>query len=433
MNKNLHFAKIVILLAFLLCLNGVKGQLSYKPGYLVTFENDTLFGKIYDGGNIRNGKEFKFKASGTNAAVVYKPTDVKLYRFIDGKYYKSKSVFYKKKLNKYFLNVLVDGEVSLYFDRRDKNNAYYIERDENELVGLSKQDGQLRNVTDYNVSNRYSANTYFVELSFYKDTLQSFFRDSRIIQNAVVNIDYNKKSLIGITTAYLDESCQGAHCINYTRKLSESKATSGIYTGVQLSQLTFVERVTKELDEPKEVKETGITSKIITSIPVGFFYNLPISGISERLSLQAELFTSKLSYEEDFVPSEKFSSRIEINARKIGLPLMVKYDFPKGKMTPSVGFGREFDFLINSEVTVDGDDDLYLLPKQKGGWFFELGLDYELNEEFSVFSNLRFQTYSNFIVTEENRSASFVDTYDNLYHEQLYKTYSAAILVGIRF
>ena len=101
-------ANLIIIL--FLSLIDLKGQTVFRPGYVITNNNDTLRGLIDYRNETKSATTCVFKESETSTAKEFKPFDIKGYGFTDNKYYVSKNVKSKDQEIPLFLEYLVNGE-----------------------------------------------------------------------------------------------------------------------------------------------------------------------------------------------------------------------------------------------------------------------------------------------------------------------------------
>jgi hypothetical protein len=394
---------------------GVMGQLNYKSGFIITLKNDSLFGMIRDGGEIRNSRVCLFKANKKSDPVKYYPGDIKSYSFIGDKYYSSKNLLIKDRYRPVFTDVLLEGKINLYYYRKNKEIKYYLEREGGNLISLLNK--EVRIPIDSEVLHNQLNIAIYVE--FYKDTLYSVFSDCKKVQNQLDNVAYNQKSLINISKAYINETCKGNACISYEKDLSLSKPNFGIFTGIQLSKISILESKAK--------------SNILTTLPIGLFYNSRMTLINDRLSFQVELITNSLNYRQQFSNLSDTINIVAIKSQTIAIPFLFKYEISRNKVSPSFAVGKEMGFAMNSRATINNADDLLLHKTQKGGWFCELGLNYYLGPKISLFSNIRFQSNSNLIITKETQRATYSDAVENDLFLKEYKTSFATLYFGMKF
>jgi hypothetical protein len=392
---------------------GLSGQLNYKAGYIISLKNDTIFGQINDGGGIRNSKVCLFKANNKSKTIRYYPDEIKSYRYINGKYYDAKKIFFKDDYRSVFTDVLLKGEINLYYFRKNKEMEYYIEKEDGNLIGLINKEVPVR-PRSYIYYNEFNA----VYISIYKDTLYSVFSDCEKVQNQLGKVDYTHKSLVNITKEYLNETCKESDCITYEKNFNSQKPGFGVFSGIQLSKIAW---------SPK------IKSNFLTSVPIGLLYNIPFSLINDRLSFQIELIYNSINYKQEF--SNLFNSKniIKITSGTIGIPLLLKYEISRNKVSPVFAFGKEINHVFNS-ITTYNDEELQLNSFQKSGWFFDLGLNYKIFQNSILFTNIRVQSFNNLIIGSygTGNQLPFYSASEHRYYNMI-KTYLAVLYLGMKF
>jgi hypothetical protein len=429
-----NYLKFLFLFVFISYSFVISAQLNYRNGYVITLQNDTLFGKINDGGSICNTKVCLFKSGIKSKKVKYYPADIKAYRFDGGKYYVSQKLITKGESKSVFTEVLLDGKISLYTDLSSLNMKYYLEMEDGTLTGLSNKNFRVQYQPD--LDKLVYGKKYWLICKVFRDTLYSVFKASEKIQKQVDFVAYNHESLIKITKAYLNETCKENGCIKYEKDFKESRSRFGAFVGMQMSNIIIKESL---LNSDAE----GYKSDIINSFPIGVFCNFPISIINDRLLIQIEVITNSINYK-SFGYLDKINRLTSIKYKTLGIPLMVKYEISNKKLSPTIAFGKETSFNLKSKVTRnfteeeiikhDYSNNNFIHRIQKGGWFCELGLDYELSPKLSLFSNLRFQTNHNIIVSDENTNhltySAALSSYSSL---EIFKTNIITLYLGIKF
>jgi hypothetical protein len=432
------YLKIFVLIVVLAFPIIVKSQFNYSKGYVITLKNDTLFGYIADRGGIGNAELCRFKQDKSNKPIEYQPTDIKSYRFIDGKYYKSIEVLKEGEYINAFAEVLFGGEVSLYYYPVNEKVAYYIEKEGGRVVGLLNELVKIKKPTK---SAYYSRDAKIFEIESYKDSLDFLFRNCPELKPKIEELEYETKPLIKITKEYIACISQKVDSLSYEKDLDASDPSFGVFSGVQISQIDFL--------------QSKIQSGVLVSMPVGIFYNVPLNLINENISFQAELMYKSLNYSNDFYNVPGIYSEINIRSQLISLPLLIKYKIPMNKVSASFGIGKEFAYVFKSKANTvpfnSGDiTDIAVVEfelrekgftlhhSQKQGWFIDLGLDYKVNSRFSVYSNIRLQSNLNLIIEDESFNNKFFNKAEDLNrlvnpHSNVYRTNSAALFVGVKF
>lgn len=433
----------ILSLAFLVSL-GVMGQDNFKKGYVITLDNDTLFGKINDAGGYKNSRLCTFKAKKERKVKEFLPGQIKGYKMYKDKYYVSKQAEGKDGSKYTFMEVLVEGPVSLYHNRKSTEKAFYIQKKNGDLIPLQNKEVQLRIKPEQNIAVLYSP-TYILHNRIYRDTLRYVFKDSEVIKNEVNYVDYDAKSLKNITKDYIAERKFGENSITYERDLNLYRPRVGIYGGVQLTDIEFLPsgwgKYSKE--EPN-----SIFAKRFNTYPVGIFVNFPFPMLNDKLSFQLELMGNWMNYDEVFDRTQSLrEDTVAISTSSFGIPIMIKYELFRGFITPSLGIGKSFNFVYDSEITGFSKDlavsddptenikgnDLMIHPVQKGGWFGEAGVSFKLRPGLSLFANARYTYFKSLIVEKGFNNASYNTLYDRKQYLKEFETTYTTLLVGLKF
>lgn len=403
--------------------SGAFGQANFREGYIITTGNDTLYGLIKDGYTPRNSKLCIFKESRKADAVKYYPEDLKAYHHSGGKYYASKDVTVKGEKKQVFTRVLLEGDINLYHQRKDKEYSYYMEKKEGDLIPLVNRDREYVRQSNWTYTGyRTYAESKIPE---YKDTLYDLFSDSRLVQSQVNSVRYTDKSFMDITRDYVDATCQGGQCISYENDLKRTRERFGAYSGVFFSRIYF--------------DDSGARSSLKATVPLGIYYTIPLTFISDRLSFQNELMYRWIEYDPLYnIPNETIYEKLKWDV--VGVPLSLQYRISVKRVSPTIGFGKELGFVVNSDIVAvtEGkfpeDDPIvtnneFLYKYQHGGWFLDLGCDFELNSSISLFSNIRIQHYQNKVIADQYENKQTFKVAEGT----IFDSYSVALYFGVRF
>ncbi len=426
-----YFFKLLLFLIALSTSFQLNGQYNYRDGFIVTQEKDTLWGLIKDRGELGNSKACVFKLNKKTKAQKYYPREISAYGSLRDKYYRTGRVDFKGERRYVFINVLLEGDVNLYYYWKDRIKSYYIEKDEGVFKELLNVDLELQQRSDG--GHMAYSNYTEIKIPIYRDTLLSVFQESESIQRQVKSVKYNQESLQDITRQYILETCEGSNCISYEKDVNMYRSRFGIYTGIQMQKISFLSFNISSTSEPYLV-ESDITSSIFATYPIGISYNFPLFVLSDRLSFQVELSTTGMNFEYEFPDSSLSVKTLKIQSRTLSIPLLLKYQFSRKKVSPSLALGKSTSFVLNSQVDVNQNTDDYVLHTiQKGGWFLEFGLDYKLGPKLSLFNSFRIQSYNNLVVHPWNKNPYYNTLWENGEYLMEYKTYMAALLIGIKF
>ena len=83
-------------------------QSVFKEAYIVTIENDTIFGRVDLRSYTSLCKVCVFKRNIETESTEYSPAQLKAYHFIGGRYFISKNLDFEEGTEKVFIELLVD-------------------------------------------------------------------------------------------------------------------------------------------------------------------------------------------------------------------------------------------------------------------------------------------------------------------------------------
>jgi hypothetical protein len=443
MNMNYTLKSFIFVLSVFVSL-GVMGQDNFKKGYIITLDNDTLLGKINDAGGFKNSKLCSFKPYKKHRVTEYLPGQIKAYRMFKDKYYVSKAVDHKQGIQYRFVEVLLEGPVNLYHDRKSAEKAFYIQKKDGDLIPLSYEESQSNYSPGLNEPDKYIP-THLLQNRLYQDTLRYFFKDAKPISDRVETLEYDTKSLAKITKDYIGVKYPSQNNITYESNLRMYRPHIGIYAGAQYTDIEFLPSKSGKysLEVPSSIK-----AKRFNTYPIGIFVNFPFPMLNDKLSFQVELTGNWMDYEEIFDSSQNFKvDTVSVSAKSFGIPLMFKYDIFRGFITPSIGIGKSFNFVYDSEVKgfakglnfvdISGvrykDNDLILHSVQKGGWFGEASISLRMSPNLSLFGSLRYTYLNSMIIRKGLKNASYNTLHDKNYYTKEFQTDYYTLLVGLKF
>ena len=208
----------LILILFSYSAIEISGQSKLKEGFVITLENDTLYGFIKDMSQNKNSKYCLFSSEPKSKNFIkYSPLDIKSYRISDEKMYEAKRIFYKDEFNPVFLEMLIEGYVNLYYDHRNKQMAFYLEKEGMPFKGLEMSS---IDISPNRAKGYYSDQLDEIKINIYKDTLFSVFDGSPEAYNKIDNLNYEIQDLMDIVKTYISENCKADSCIIFEKDLS---------------------------------------------------------------------------------------------------------------------------------------------------------------------------------------------------------------------
>lgn len=357
--------KYFFTLFLLMSVLGALGQMDYRPGFIITLNHDTIYGKINYVDDVQNSLNCNFKSDYDIEIQRFKPGEILAYRFVNSKYYVTKEVKVEDNNRLLFLEFLIKGKVNVYFCRTERGDHYFIEKDSmmNELV-------------NEDITFIEEGVTYSRESQQYKGVLNYYFQDCPELQREISDISLQKKSVIKLTKKYHELSCSSEQCTVFERP--EVKVKTELAISAKYSSATFWYGHTnfgwffKCDDYP------------LTMLDMNIKMNIP--DLNENIFVGSTLrFVYVLAPEkiENYLMMDIRSSNISL----AGLLLDGYYKYPFGKLIPyfhaGIGFYRLTHMKIMNAIgeTIEGFDNL----KTSFGFTTGAGLQYNLNDKVFLF------------------------------------------------
>jgi hypothetical protein len=289
------------------------GQQNLKEGYIIQVGNDTIIGMVDDRGAVRNAKVVSF-ASPEGDRKVFSPETLNGYG-VSGKDYRAITLGAGATdgpggAKKYFMLMLEEGTVDLYY-MRDENNKdrYFIQDQKGQVIELTNEatiktiQGQQRR----SYSNQYLA------------VLRIALTGCERVDNLSINVKWDEKDITKLLRQYnncfRDEKVDEAS-FNEKKIFIRKEIQAGIgYSTVVLSG-----------DDAFYIPEGGMVSPSAT-VGVSISSTTMNRAISIRLALD---YLKKGAEKEE---------GIDFQYHYLNLRVYPSYNYPKGMIRPMVAGG----------------------------------------------------------------------------------------------
>lgn len=301
-------------------------QSDFKPGYIITHEEDTVYGTIDLRANYTMHKKCVFIAEGNDSAISYSPEEIIAYRFIDGKYYASKEIYEQM----IFLEFILSGEINLYMTSADGNESYYIEKEEDVIIELPYST-EIREKDD---------RTYEYHSTKHIGIIKYYMSDAPEMNSKIDELKSpDKRALINLTKDYHDIICDGDKCIIYEKPRSPFKADLNIAFGVGVMK----NRTDKDLK--------------FNATVYGFTSDIFLTRTSEKLFIRVGVMHYR-TFESDKGEKHYFYDNImdrqtsyEVPDSETYFPIQIGYKFPQDyRIRPAISIS-----LLSPEITPSVD------------------------------------------------------------------------------
>lgn len=334
-NINYHNMKrsifSIVLISLTLMMNG---QADFRPGYVLTKNGDTLYGKIDFRGASFQATTCRFIADGQTESRDYYPSEIAGYRFDDGKYYVSRS----PEGNPAFLEFLVEGKLNVFYMRDITGERYFLEKDGMGLTELT-----------------YSEYIHMVDGVEYKNSttkhygvLAEYIADAPELRHRIGKIsEPGHRNLTNLARDYHYAVCKDEECIIYQKAMPpftmEIEPVAGFinyrdhfnYGAMNFLQAGMVLNLWMPMVNEKLYLRTGVLLSLYEgdvaeyTIPFQALYRYPRGVVRPELSCGLNFMSLQPYYQ--FALGGGFhislTSRIALNAR-YEAALSPRYDVP---------------------------------------------------------------------------------------------------------
>jgi hypothetical protein len=334
--------KRLVLFGLLISTGIINAQKDFKPGYIIKTTGDTIYGHIDFQGDLLMSSICRFKDK-ESVTKVYYPNDIAAFRFIDGKYYISRTVNNKK----VFLEYLIKGKINIYYMRDDIGGHYYIDKEDAKFAELPYSEG-IKYVDDKKVFFKTKSHIGF---------LNYYMQDVPELKIRIASVEKPQHhNLIKLAEAYHYAVCKDQKCIIYEKKMPLLKMAISPFVGLT------------------NYKGYG---KFRSELGVYLYFCDP--STNEKLFFKTGLTHIKLSEDSK-----------SLNVYKI--PLQLQYRYRANRIQPNISAGVNF-FI--------GKLDDYRMRTHTLS--LNVGLDYKISDKTSLCTafNSEFTPISALILAEE--------------------------------
>lgn len=331
-------------------------QINPQPGYIITNLNDTIYGNIDYRSASQNARFCVFKGNGETEYKHYTTSDIHAYRFVDnGKYYVSRRVKVKGQENKYFLEYLIKGIVSLYYLPGDRKEHYFFENELGEMTPIQVFNNESENLEVLQEQKKQTV------LTMYK-----VFDKSVNIRTKLASSTLSKTVLSEFVKEYHGEICtSGEECIQFEYDKEEHTVSVEIFAGLGAAYHSI---------SIEEWKKYGNMTSIYPVLNVGADFHLP--RLSNHLFVQS-MFS--LTYMKDEEPSRK---GVSLESFIADFQVGAAYSFNTKKLNPVLQAG----FLATSFFNSKSGETIGLFQSLSGnfklncGFYAGIRLEYPLSK-----------------------------------------------------
>lgn len=387
------YIRSLCVFSFLLLATTLFSQSDFRSAYVITLESDTIYGYIDFRGEVRNMRVCAFKASLDGVVKEYFPGEITGYRFVDdGKFFISKEVHTDWVNGTVFVEFLFKGIANLYFYRNLLQSAYFIEKDDGELIELNEENREVKQG-----SRRFShRNKRYIGLLNYT------FQESPELQNDIRKTTLSHRSLVNVTRKYHEIVCPDDDCIVFEAKIPTFKVRFAPFVDMSMTYL--------KISKYHSLDGFDFDPSIRPGIGLGLEIAMP--RLNEKLSV-----CLSGQYKEDYLygtreiisPYHTEKNFVHLYTQNIYSKLGLKYTYPTGRVRPEVIAGFYHYYLLNRDtegskdfvyrgVVTSNSVEVEYFGINHGGFYIGAGVTGKLFYNIDAFANVYGQYGRNFSV-----------------------------------
>ncbi len=337
MNIFLRLNCLTLLLLFL--AQSSFGQSNFTEGYIILPNGDSISGYVDYREWTINPESISFKEKLDQKSSVFSATDIQRFGTSDERYITAVievdlrlnvkgTMVDTKKTGSFFLQVLVDGEKSLYRYRANRNGGtdrFYISR--NGDIELLENNRYIKNV---NGSQRT------VEDKKYIGQLTLYFDKNPCIEPYLDKLKYADHSLTQVFSKYYECTNSSAGFVRHDEKL---KINLGFIAGVSMTQLEF------SSEGHRHITNSEFDQSINPG--GGVIFDVIFPGNRGRWSLYNELFISTYLVESDYLDqANDIQYNNQLGYTYLNVNNMVRLKMPLWKASIFFNAGISNGFVI---------------------------------------------------------------------------------------
>ena len=332
-NHDKTLTKVLFCFFSLIISYHLSAQVEYVPGYIINFENDTIYGEIAYKTAPESYLNCTFLQSGS--AVTYTSEKINGYGYVGLESYKSGLS------EELFSKVLVTGKMSFYSD----GTKYYVSKEGETTVLESK----IEEVKQWDPE--YGTRKGFVESSRWRGIFSYLLNDC--LKNSSSLVQKARYSQPGSFVKLVDQdnNCSGSESIIHDNKPKKAIEV-GINVGYYNSLINF--------------RNAGASRSDFTDLSVGHF-TYGVYGkvqLSYKVSLQVGF---------DYMLAKYESSNVE-ELSIISIPLGFNFEFPAKKFTPLLQAGANLDNNLGDLPEFRAGGNRFPVHRKSLGVYFGGGL-----------------------------------------------------------
>ena len=336
----MSYQKLLLLLVISCFTLNSFGQKDYKRGYIITLDNDTIYGSVDLKSNYKNSRSCNFLSDEDQISKAFGPADIKAYRIENNKYYVARAITLNNNKEVVFLEFLVDGIVDLYYLKESTSEYYFIEKD-TALILLSNDEKKV--IEKSTVASGKDDKVYLTTSNQYIGILKYLFQDSPEVMKEIPNTRFDYKPLINLTKDYHESVCKDYSCIDYTKSTGMS-----VYLEPTVGLIHSTMGLKTSDDHAQDFNPyVGLAFRFRNAKRLyrwNFLTGINYSSVEFRGDFENSIYST---------PSQPIElHHIYLKYSYLSIPLTIEYALPARKLQPFFSASFNNIIILNSEYEV---------------------------------------------------------------------------------
>jgi hypothetical protein len=253
---------LYLLTSFL--ISSAFGQADFQPGFIVTLSKDTVRGQIESRSHTKNYISCLFKKD--EAIKEYTPAQLLAFGYDNDSFYRSGIIPEK------FVEVLVDGDLSLY-----RFNNFYVQKSGDAITRLEETMDSVI----------VQGETMMRKNTKWKGIISYFITDCHPGTAAINSLTLTERKLIPIVTQY--NECKKTSFRVYKKTKKPTTAEVALSAGISHSTVSV---------NPNSLVPALADKYNVSAPTIGIILTLSSPRMSDRMAFQAEVHFSKYKFSE---------------------------------------------------------------------------------------------------------------------------------------
>jgi hypothetical protein len=374
-------------------------QDNYRKGYIITNENDTIYGLLQNRSSKQAGRQCNFKQNEEAETSSYLPGQIIGYRFDEGKYYISKIITQYGQEQTVFLEFLIKGKANFYALNDNEGSRFFIETEKDGFVELTDHEKIVR--TDSGTF--YSSNKYMGKLLY-------IMADYPQLATVINQTDLQSKPLIHLAKEYQTLACPTEECTVFEKRFKPVSVGISFHGGVVMKNLNMGDRIISDnrigFCGGASIRFRNIlysNERISLETGINLIKNNTFIFKSSESNTQSEkviyydkgYYINKFDevyFSDNYIKVKSLETETKIST--LSIPVIVHYSFLSKKLRPGMGIGGIFSFVTsqNENLNYEFFSDRYgkTFPDKLAGFVVNASLKYKTGTKSSLELDLKY-------------------------------------------